>query len=236
MLNTLSSRATFYDVIGYLVPGGIALGVGWLWLLMIDYDSAIWGMQLIARYGFRAVLCIVAVGYVAGHFVNAMSSLLLEKFLFKKRFAKAKQWYERVVAKCPAKAKLIAENVRQEFKLDVTALSAFDMRIRMEESMPNATVTGFSFLSFYGMSRTMALLSWLGALPIAMFVAGKYCRAQAFLAGGTSFGIVCAVGIFFCYQYLRFVEYYYDFLGSTLLRVDNRKYVENAKAKSDDNK
>ena len=102
--------------------------------------------------------------------------------------------------------------------------------------MPNATITGFSFLSFYGMSRTMALLSWLGALPIAMFVASKYCRAQAFLAGGTSFGIVCAVGIFFCYQYLRFVEYYYDFLGSTLLRVDNRKYGENAKAKSDDNK
>ena len=227
MLNTLSSRATFYDVIGYLVPGAIALSVGWLWLFMLDHDFAIWSAQLMARHGFCALLCIVAVGYVAGHLVNAMSSLLLEKFVFRKRFAKAKQWYERVAAKCPAKAKLIAENVRQEFKLDVAALSAFDMRIRMEESMPNATITGFSFLSFYGMSRTMALLSWLGALPIAMFVAGKYCRAQAFLAGGTSFGIVCAIGIFFCYQYLRFVEYYYDFLGSTLLRVDNQKSGKN---------
>ena len=183
MLNTLSSRATFYDVIGYLVPGVISLGIGWLWLFMLDHDFAIWCARLMARHGFYALLCMAAVGYVAGHFVNAMSSLLLEKFVFKKRFAKAKQWYERVVAKCPAKAKLIAENVKREFKLDVTALSAFDMRIRMEESMPNATITGFSFLSFYGMSRTMALLSWLGALPIALFVADKYCGVQAVFAG-----------------------------------------------------
>lgn len=188
------------------------------------------------RHGIFASLCLIAMGYIAGHLVNSMSSLLLEKFLFKKQFAKAKQWYERVVAKCPAKAKLIAENVRQEFKLDVTALSAFDMRIRMEESMPNATITGFSFLSFYGMSRTMALLSWVGALPIAMFVADKYCGIKAFFAGGMVFLIICVVGFFFCYQYIRFVEYYYDFLGSTLLRVDNRKYGEKAKAKSDDNK
>ena len=68
----------------------------------------------------------------------------------------------------------------------------------------------------------MALLSWLGALPIATFVADKYCGVLAFFGGSMCFGFICVVGIFFCYQYLRFVEYYYDFLGSTLLRVGNR--------------
>ena len=220
MLNTLSSRATFYDVIGYLVPGVIAIGIGWLCILVVDYDFAVWIAKLMSRHGVYTAFSLIAVGYVAGHLVNSMSSLLLEKIVLKKPFAKAKRWYARVLEKYPEKAKRVEENVSREFSLDVKDLSAFDMRIRMEESMPNATITGFSFLSFYGMSRTMALLLWIAALPVAMLVADKYLGRQAFIVGGTVFSIFFVAGLFFCYQYIRFVEYYYDFLGSTLLRAD----------------
>ena len=222
MLNTLSSRATFYDVIGYLVPGVIAIGVGWLWMLVFDHYFAMWVARLMARHGVYAAFFLTAGGYVAGHLVNSMSSLLLEKVILKEPFANAKRWYARVVDKYPKKAKRIEENVLNEFNVGVNDLSAFDMRIRMEESMPNATITGFSFLSFYGMSRTMALLLWLGALPVAMLVADKYIGCHAFIVGSAVVAIFFVAGLFFCYQYIRFVEYYYDFLGSTLLRGDAR--------------
>lgn len=220
MLNTLSSRATFYDVIGYLVPGVVAVAIGWLWILVFDRDFAMWCVRLMAQHGVYAAFFLVAGGYVAGHLVNSMSSLLLEKLIFKKHFTTAKQWYARVLEKYPEKAKRIEENVMNEFNVEVNELTAFDMRIRMEESMPNATITGFSFLSFYGMNRTMALLLWLGSLPMAMLVSDKYIGRYAFGVGSAVFIIFLVAGFFFCYQYIRFVEYYYDFLGSTLLRSD----------------
>lgn len=223
MLNTLSSRATFYDVIGYLVPGIIALGIGWLWLLMIDQCSARWIANEIMRHGFYSALCVIAIGYVVGHLVNALSSLLIEKHLFKTQFAKARQWYDRMRETYPAKARVVVDNVKAELDLEVTELSAFDIRIRMEEKMPSATVTGFSFLSFYGMSRTLALLAWSAAVPIGMLSASKFYGGRAFLVGFIGFGILALAGALFCYQYIRFVKYYYDFLGSTLL---HRIYAE----------
>lgn len=223
MLNTLSSRATFYDVIGYLVPGVIAVAIGWLWTLVFDHVFAMWCVKLMVRHGVYAVFSIAAGGYVAGHLVNSMSSLLLEKLILKKHFTNAKQWYARVAKKYPEKAKRIEENVLNEFNVEVKDLAAFDIRIRMEESMPNATITGFSFLSFYGMSRTMALLLWLGALPVAMLVSDKYIGSHAFIVGSAVFAIFFVAGLFFCYQYIRFVEYYYDFLGSSLLRGDSKQ-------------
>ena len=220
MLTTLSSRATFYDVIGYLVPGVVAVAIGWLWTFAFDHDFAMWSARLMVRHGIYAAFFLVAGGYVSGHLVNSMSSWLLEKHILKKHFANAKQWYARVVEKSPKKAKRIEENVLNEFNVEVKDLAAFDIRIRMEESMPNATITGFSFLSFYGMSRTMALLLWLGALPMAMIVSDKYIGRHAFFVGSAVFVIFSIAGLLFCYQYIRFVEYYYDFLGSTLLRGD----------------
>lgn len=219
MINTIANRATFYDVIGYLVPGVIFLGIGWLyWYQFIDDESA----KLVAKHMLKNVfvtsLAITALGYVIGHLANAASSFLLEKWIFKKPFDRAKKWYERVLDKNPIRARAIEQNVDAEYHVSPTDLSSFDMRIRMEEVMPNATITGFSFLSFYGMSRTMALLAWLSSFPLAFLVGLRYDGGLAIFAALVTFVGCFAVGALFCYQYLRFVEYYYDFLGSTLLR------------------
>lgn len=218
MINTIANRATFYDVIGYLVPGVIFLGIGWLyWYQFIDDESAKWVAKHMLKNVFATSLAIAAIGYVLGHIANAASSSLLEKWIFKNSFDSAKKWYDRVLEKNPVRASVIKQNVDSEYHISPTDLSSFDMRIRMEELMPNATITGFSFLSFYGMSRTMALLAWLSSFPLAFLVGLRYDGGLAIFAAFVTFVGCCVVGALFCYQYLRFVEYYYDFLGSTLL-------------------
>lgn len=224
MMNTLSSRATFYDVIGYLVPGLIAICVAWLWCFV--FVDAIWSIRLaklMTTHALVSTFIMLAGGYVTGHLVNSVSSLLLEKRLFKDRFERAKDWISRVKENNQKRYEVIKNNVSDEFHIPPESLGMFDMRIRMEECMPNATITGFSFLSFYGMSRTLALLSWLAVIPACVILGRHFSGDRAVYAILMTFVGFVAIGGFFCHQYLRFVEYYYDFLGSTLMhKTDNK--------------
>lgn len=218
MINTLSSRATFYDVIGYLVPGLIAIGVGWLWCyVFVDEASAVQVVKLMTAHALLATFIMLAGGYVTGHLVNSLSSLILEKKVFNGRFKKSKDWISRVKATDEKRFEAIKASANAEFHIPVESLGVFDIRIRMEERMPNTTITGFSFLSFYGMSRTLALLSWVAALPACILVGRHFAGDGAVCASLLTFLGFVVIGGFFSYQYLRFVEYYYDFLGSTLL-------------------
>ena len=55
MLNTLSARATFYDVIGYLIPGILSMGIGWLyWYVFVDAASAVGFVRLMTNHGLVA--------------------------------------------------------------------------------------------------------------------------------------------------------------------------------------
>ena len=72
----------------------------------------------------------------------------------------------------------------------------------------------------------MALLSWLSSLPLAFMMGTRYSGSIAIAVSLITFLILSGIGGLFCYQYLRFVEYYYDFLGSTLLR--SMEWVRNA--------
>lgn len=219
MLNTLSSRATFYDVIGYLFPGILSIGTGWLWwYVFIDTVSAERIARLLTNHGLIATFLMLAGGYVTGHLMNSISSATLEKRLFKSKFGAAKRWLDRVKSASSERANRIDENAKAEFNLPADDLTSFDMRIRMEEKMPNATITGFSFLSFYGMSRTLALLSWMSAIPVCVIVGRHFNGTSSLVAAGLTCCAMIAIGVFFSYQYLRFVEYYYDFLGSTLMQ------------------
>lgn len=219
MYNSLGVRATFYDVIGYLIPGVLMLCIGWAWwYTCIDNETARWLAIFILKHGFLATLLLCAGGYVTGHLANSISSLILEKWIFKKKFLTAKKWLERAKSTNIGRATKISENANSEFGIPAETLSSFDLRIHMEEKMPNATITGFSFLSFYGMSRTLALLSWISAIPVCVIVGRHFNGTSSLVAAGLSCCAMIAIGGFFSYQYLRFVEYYYDFLGSTLMQ------------------
>lgn len=220
MLNTLSARATFYDIIGYFVPGMLACGIVLIWLNVLGGEAVIDCVcELANGHWFAASIVGVSLSYVAGHCANSCSSWLLEKHIYQKRFATAANWHKRLLEKSPEREGVIKSVVDAEFGLDIAKLKPFDLLIRMEEFLPQATMSGFSFLCFYGMCRTLALLAWLAAIPVGVFMGMKWgggCIAN--ISAGVVTGVLmCAVGALFVNQYLRFVCYYYDFLGSTLM-------------------
>lgn len=220
MLNTLSARATFYDIIAYFVPGLIALCVVWLWVVILG-GGGFTGEILDAMFKHWVATSVlgVALSYVAGHCANSCSSWLLEKHLFAERFAEASNWHKRVCDFSPERAVVIKKVVNAEFGVDLEKLKPFDLLIRMEEFLPQATMSGFSFLCFYGMSRTMALLSWLAAIPVGIYIGTNWCGCCfAMVSAGVVTGVLlCVIGALFINQYFRFVRYYYDFLASTLM-------------------
>lgn len=210
MTKSLSSRATFYDLTGYLVPGVITLGLVWLyWFFLFDFNTAWSFLKFLQKMGvFCTTAAIVILGYAVGHVMNSISSLLFERLLFKSGFDKWKAWSSRMSESRKARVK---EVISEEFKTDLPDIKAFDIRIRMENYMPNAAITGLCFLSYYGMCRTLSLVSIL-CLPLASILCFVYDGLCLFLPL-----VPCFVSLCFGYQYSRFVIYYYDFLGSTLM-------------------
>lgn len=226
MLNTLSARATFYDIIAYFMPGLIAIGVVWLWIVILcgrEFSGEM--IDVMFKHWVVASVLGVALSYVAGHCANSCSSWLLEKHVFAERFADASNWYKRLHDCSPEREGVINKIVEAEFGIDPSKLKPFDLLIRMEEFFPQATMSGFSFLCFYGMSRTMALLSWLAAIPVGVFTGMNWCDcSDTMVCVGVVTGVfMCAVGALFASQYIRFVRYYYDFLASTLMFPKGKK-------------
>lgn len=228
MFDSLTSRATFYDITGYLVPGICAEGVAWLWLYAFRPEPAVALLSgpLWKGGGFVVAVLLVATGYIAGHLVNAFSSLIIQKWLFRKPFARAMDWRTRSLKNSPKRMDRIRERSFELYGLLPEDLKTFDLRIRGEEGMPQSFVTGFSFLSFYGMNRTLSLLCVLASIPCALLASRQrllYCPAAS-----VALSIVFTFGAaaIFLHQYLRFAEYYYNFLGSTLLvksRLEEKK-------------
>lgn len=220
MINTLSARATFYDIIAYFMPGLIAIGVVWLWILILcgqEFSSEMMGVMF--EHWVVVSILGVALSYVAGHCANSCSSWLLEKHIFAKRFANASNWQARLHECSPEREGIVSKIAKTEFGIDPAELKPFDLLIRMEEFFPQATMSGFSFLCFYGMSRTMALLSWLAVIPVGIYGGINCCggRGSVVCVGVVTGALMCVVGALFLNQYIRFVRYYYDFLASTLM-------------------
>lgn len=220
MLNTLSARATFYDIIGYFVPGMLVCGIVLIWLNVLGGEAVIDCVcELANGHWFTASIVGVALSYVAGHCANSCSSWLLEKHIFAERFVGASNWYKRLRDCSPERELAVKKVVDAEFGVDADKLKPFDLLIRMEEFLPQATMSGFSFLCFYGMSRTMALLSWFAAIPVGIFTGVHWCGGcyTMICAGAVTGVLMCLIGALFVNQYLRFARYYYDFLASTLM-------------------
>lgn len=224
MSDTLVSRATFYDITGYLIPGILAIWIVWVsWYAFCDVNGAVAATHRLCDSGFVSALGFLAAGYMVGHLVNAVSSWLLEKHLLKARFVRARDWLGRLDSSRKAVMEIRAKRL---FEVDVSKLTSFDMRIRCEERLPHSFVTGFSFLSFYGMCRALTLLTIIAMPAVVKLVVmqvGAYpledtCLTWLKLGSGMGALVICClISLAFAYQYLRFVAYYYDYLGSTLM-------------------
>jgi len=167
MFDSLTSRATFYDITGYLIPGICSEGVVWLWFYAFRPEPAVALLSgpLWKHGGFVVAIILVATGYITGHLMNSFSSLCFQKWICKARFERAANWQQRIQNDPAARTKRIAERASEVFGIPLEAVNTYELRIRGEEELPQSFVTGFSFLSFYGMNRTLALLSVLAAIP-----------------------------------------------------------------------
>ena len=200
-MDSLGFRATFYDIIGYIIPGSLAFFVGWANVFVWgDAELAKNVMKIVLGNPWLSLIAIAAAGYVCGHALNAFSSCVIEWPIRKLWWKEWTDWTSRLNKEKLAR---VEEMARKEFAIPAKQLSAFDIRIRLESQLPGPAITGLCFLSYYGMSRNLVALSLL-ATPV-------------FIAIGGWRGVVAPIvaGLFF-YQYKRSVVNYYDFLGSSL--------------------
>lgn len=201
-MGSLGFRATFYDIIGYMIPGTMALFVGWAYVF--TWGDIVFAKKImrlvVSNLGFSLML-LAAAGYICGHAVNALSSFALELPIRKWFMKDWKDWTSRIDER---KLKRVNEIADKEFGVSAKELNAFDIRTRMEAKLPGPAVTSLCFLSYYGMSRNLVALAILAA-PIA-FTISWYQGA-----------VVLSSACLFWYQYRRFVIYYYDSLGSSLM-------------------
>lgn len=203
-MDSLGFRATFYDIIGYMIPGSLAILVGWANVFAWgDAELAKKAMKTVVGNPWFSLIAIAAFGYICGHALNALSSCVIEWPIRKLWWKKWTDWTSRLNKEKLAR---VNELARKEFAMPAKQLSAFDIRIRLESQLPGPAITGLCFLSYYGMSRNLVALSLL-ATPVSIVLGGWW-------------GVVAPIvaGLFF-YQYKRSVVNYYDFLGSSLLLV-----------------
>lgn len=201
-MDSLGFRATFYDIIGYMIPGSLAILVGWTNVFAWgDVELAKKAMKTVVENPWLSLIAIAAFGYICGHALNALSSYVIEWPIRKLWWKEWTDWTSRLNKEKLARAE---EMARKEFAMPAKQLSAFDIRIRLESQLPGPAITGLCFLSYYGMSRNLVALS-LFATPVSIAVGGWW--------GGLT---LIVAGLFF-YQYKRSVVNYYDFLGSSLL-------------------
>ena len=243
MFNNLTSRTTFYDLTGYLIPGLMTLAVGWTTCYVFGGSEVLDVTTIFLGKigGVVTTLSLLAVGYVLGHFMNALSSLVYEKFLLKPFFLKAKDWQRRLPFDGKAREEIILSRAKDIYGFNAGDLQSFDLRIRAEEKMTQSFVTGFCFLSFYGMNRTLSLIAVI-AIPLMAKLGWNLCGFQCqciccnkYLISFLFVLLESFIALIFTYQYLRFVKYYYDYLGSTLLFIADGETALNRKSNDEEN-
>lgn len=200
-MDSLGFPATLYDIIGYMIPGSLAIFVGWANVFVWgDVELAKNAMKIVVENPGFSFVAIAAAGYVCGHALNALSSCFIEWPIRKLWWNKWTNWTSRLGQEKLVRVDEIAQCI---FSMPAKQLSAFDIRIRLESQLPGLAITGLCFLSYYGMSRNLVALSLL-ATPVSIAIAGWW-----------GIGSLIVAGLFF-YQYKRSVVNYYDFLGSSL--------------------
>lgn len=217
MLDSLVARARFYDITGYWIPGNIALGIVWLYAKVFGWADTANNILLFVgdHWIASSILIFAAGGYAMGHLVNSISELLIEKVVFAIPYQKKANWLKRIQERNGDKEKEVIKRFHDKFNYVPTSYIATGPVIQgwAEQNLPAPSMTTFRFLCFYGMNRTLAILTLAMIPPAAYWVlvhSHFCCMVVTILAG------VFIVGMFI-YQYLRFVEYYANSIPELLL-------------------
>ena len=217
MLDSLVARARFYDFTGYWIPGNLAIGIVWVYAWVFGWESrANKAIEFVSSHWVAATILIFIVGgYAMGHLVNALSKLLLEKCILKWAFDENKDWLSRIRSDKTGKGAAVLKRFNDVFKFDPQSSSAAGSVIQgwAEQCLPAPSMTTFRFLCFYGMNRTLSVLTIFLIPPVAHWVLVRShccCMLCAIVVG-------LFVSFLFGFQYLRFVKLYADSLPELLL-------------------
>ena len=232
MLESLIARARFYDFTGYWIPGNLTIGIIWIYARVFGWaaeaDKAI---SFVEKHWLASTILIFIVGgYAIGHLVNAISKLLIEKIAFAVAYKNSADWLGRLKKRNGSKEQVILERFEEKFGYSPNSSVSAGPVIQgwVEQKLPAPSMTTFRFLCFYGMNRTLAVLTIAIIPPAAHWsLAHSHfcCMIIVILAG------IIFAGMFIS-QYLRFVQYYADSIPELLLmdersdtKLDSKKDV-----------
>lgn len=222
MLDALVSRSRFYDMLGYWIPGNVVLGIIWVFLKVIFCESLAEHILtcVSANLAVSVIVIFIVSGYVLGHLANSFSKLLIENFMLKGIIRNRFDWYGRIKSEDSDRCKIIESRFKNEFGYRLSGDTADSILIQewSAQKIPAVSMTTTRYLCFYGMNRTLGMLTLLIMLPTVPWVflrSGRVC--------GISYSLACIgmVGLFL-FQYLRFAKAYADRLPIMLL-VGTRK-------------
>jgi hypothetical protein len=212
----VSIKTTIYDIFGYLLPGMLSIGC-----IFVFYRQATEDVGLIDAFtgnlcGVNVYSCaaLVGVGYLVGHFVSALSSLVLEKWMLHKLNLFGKSW-DLIKILDNDTYQQLSKKYKEVFKLEANKDEKFfrNCLVYVEARQPAVYSTAFVFLSFYGMARGIALIAITSAIWAFIYI-GFYSK-QCVCAVYVILALLAFAG--FMRQYLRFQRYFRQHILSGFL-------------------
>lgn len=215
-------KTTIYDIVGYLMPGLLSISC-----IYAFYRQAAEKVGLIDAFagglsGINVYSCaaLVGVGYLVGHFVSALSSLVLEKWMLHKFKVFGKNWEVRKILDNDTYIQL-SKKYKEVFKLEANKDAKLfrNCLVYVEARQPSVYSTAFVFLSFYGMARGIAFIAIAIAIWATLYV-GLYNKQYV----GVAYGVLALLAFAgFMRQYLRFKRYFIQHILSGFLLPEEDK-------------
>lgn len=181
-MEKLGIKATFYDLFGYVIPGTLSIVLAArVWEVFssgLDYTD-IW--EVTTKMNAYALLGVLGVSYITGHFVSALSSRVVEKGIC--------EWIEKLASQTklatvlPSLHGKLKDRYNEQFEVALDERSLSLITTVVEEKMPRTYSTAFIFLSIYGMARSLSLVFFCAVVvEFVLALADKsYCFIAIFL-------------------------------------------------------
>jgi hypothetical protein len=224
----VSIKTTIYDIFGYLMPGLLSIICVYAFYRQAMekvglIDAFAGSFSKMNVYSFAALL---GAGYLVGHFISALSSLVLEKWMLHKYKLFGDSWELREILDNDTYIQL-SKKYKEVFNLEADKDEKFfrNCLVYVEARQPAVYSTAFVFLSFYGMARGIALIALIFAVWATIYI-GYYSKQCVGIAYG---GLALIAFTGFMRQYLRFQRYFRKHILSGFLLPEKEDEDENNK-------
>ncbi len=199
-MKSYNIQTTIYDIFGYLIPGIIILFFSNIIYCQVALGKLVY--PRIINLNATIVILIIVGGYILGHALSGLSSLVVEPLITRQiKFTAIRLSLENI----------LSENMTNYFNKKFNTIFGFDFHptdfraviCYVETHKPAVYATAFVFLSFYGMCRTLAFtfsIIFLAELAVWFIFSQRYSLTIA---------LICLILSFlFYYGYFKFYRYF----------------------------